>query len=298
MTELSVLIPSCDAYADVWRPFFALFHRHWSDCPYSVYLGSNHITCDEPNVASLLIGEDRSWACSTRRMVEQIQTPYILMILEDFLLQQRVDTCRIVRLIADLERLQGGYLRLKPFPPPDVRLARFPEIGEIEPGAPYRGALQAAIWRRDTLLSLLRDEETAWEMEIYGSRRTDMLDCGFYCVWKAALVYTAGVTLGRWTPQGVAICRQQGVTVDLARRPMMKPGEALRLRWRWATAALLGVIPWKLRESLLLAFRSTGLRRPKPLPGRETGSSITSPQQHESAKLAPDADISPPDYTQ
>jgi len=37
----SILIPSCDKYSDLWRPFFTLFWRHWPDCPFPVYLGSN-----------------------------------------------------------------------------------------------------------------------------------------------------------------------------------------------------------------------------------------------------------------
>ena len=270
MTELSVLIPSCDAYADIWQPFFALFHRHWPDCSYPVYLGSNHVACDQPNVASLPIGEDRSWAESTRHMVEQIETPYILMMLDDFLLRRQVDGCCIARLLSDLDRLRGGYLRLKPFPPPDFKLARFPEIGEIEPNAPYRAALQAAIWRKEVLLRLLQDGESAWEMEVYGSRRSDTLDCGFYCVWKPGLVYFAGVTRGKWTPKGVAVCREQGVPVDLAQRPMMAPRAALCLRLGWMRSAVLKLIPWKLRERLLFLFRSTGLRKPRPMPGRTT----------------------------
>ena len=39
----SVLVPSCDAYADLWIPFFALFWRYWSDCPFPVYLGTNPV---------------------------------------------------------------------------------------------------------------------------------------------------------------------------------------------------------------------------------------------------------------
>jgi len=272
MAELSILIPSCDAYADVWAPFWALLQRNWPDCPYPIYMGANHVPADLPGVRSLLVGDDHSWAQSSRRMVEQIQTTHVLMILEDFLFRRRVDTCRIARLFADLERLNGGYLRLKPFPPPDVRLARFHDIGEIEPGAPYRCALQAAIWRKDVLLCLLVDGETAWEMEIFGSRRTDTLECGFYCVWKPALEYSAGVTRGRWTPQGMAICRQQGVAVDLSCRPVMTPREALLLQLGWTYSALFNAIPWKFRERLLLAFRSTGLRKPRPLPGREVPS--------------------------
>lgn len=42
--DVAVVVASCDAYADLWEPFFRLFRRYWPDCPYPVYLGSNFRT--------------------------------------------------------------------------------------------------------------------------------------------------------------------------------------------------------------------------------------------------------------
>jgi hypothetical protein len=265
---LSLVVLSCDAYADIWPTFFALLSRNWPDCPFHVYLGTNHLTCAEPSVETIQTGDDQGWADSARRVVESVETPYVLLLLEDFLLRRTVDSEAVIGRFRDLRRLRGGYLRLKPFPKPDVPLARFPKVGEIRPGAPWRAALQAAIWKRDTFLDLLVKEETAWEMEVFGSRRSDLLEEGFYSVWRPALDYVAGVTLGEWTPRGVAVCREQGVLPDLGARPMAAADDNLTRSLNRAANHAANLIPWRVRERMLYALRSTGLRQPKPMPGR------------------------------
>ena len=52
---LSVLVISCDRYADLWRPFFELFWRHWPDCQGPVYLGSNFTDYSDPRVQTIKV---------------------------------------------------------------------------------------------------------------------------------------------------------------------------------------------------------------------------------------------------
>ena len=264
MAHVTVLVPSCDRYRDLWRPFVTLLRRHWPDCPYPVVVGSNHARCEEEGVTALPIGDDITWTKSTRAMVEQIDSPVILMLLDDFFFRSRVDTARVEGLVRDFDRLDGAYLRLVPNPPPDVPLARFPAVGEVAPGAPYRASLQAALWRKEDLLAILRDEENPWQMEVLGSRRSDGMARGFYAVWEPALDYYAGVVSGRWELYGLAVVREQGVPVDLAARPALTPAEnfsrsARAFAWRpWYA------IPWKTRATLLRWARASGVRKPHP----------------------------------
>lgn len=257
-----LLVPSCDRYEDVWAPFFALLRRHWPDCPFRVVLGTNHLRCAEPGVETLCIGDDTTWSAGLRKMLEALEAETVLVVLEDFLLTRRVDTAALLARLGDLEALGGAYLRLRPFPPPDLRLARFEAVGEIEPGAPYRASMQAAFWRRESLLGLLRSHENPWEFEIFGARRSDADGRGYYATWAPALEFYAGVTAGQWIPYAVALCREHGVGVDLSRRPMMSPRDAMRRNIGRVINETVGALPWKVRERGLRWFRATGLRKP------------------------------------
>ena len=260
--RVTLLVPSCDRYADLWAPFFALLRRNWPDCPFRVVVGSNHRACAEPGVEALLVGDDVDWSRGLRAMVERVETPAVLVVLEDFLLVRRVDSAEVLARVDDFFALDAAYLRLRPFPPPDLRLARFPAVGEVEPGAPYRASMQAALWRREDLLALLRDGENPWEFEVYGARRSDSFARGFYSATADVLDYYAAVTAGKWIPYGVALCREHGVPVDLAARPVMSAEEALRRNVGRVATEAFGLVPWKARERLLRWFRATGLRRP------------------------------------
>ncbi|MEZ4407163.1 MAG: hypothetical protein R3A52_11875 [Polyangiales bacterium] len=269
--DVTLLVPSCDRYADVWRPFFALLRRNWPDCPYRVVLGANERVADEPDVETLRVGPDRDWSRSLRAMLRSLSTPYVLIMLEDFLLEAPVDTARLRDLAERLRVLDGAYLRLRPFPPPDFRLARHPEIGEIEPGAPYRSAMQAAFWRRESLLELLVDGESPWEFEHLSARRSDLDPRGYYSTWTPALRFVAGVTMGLWLPEGVSVCREQGVAVDTSARRVMTARELLARVPSRVVSEALGLLPWKRRAKVIRAWRSLGLRAPRPFPTSARG---------------------------
>lgn len=246
--DLSLVIVSCDRYSDVWPAFFSSFWRFWSDCPYPIYLGTNDLVHTDPRVHTVRTGNDSSWGENTRKLVEQVGSPYLLLMLEDFFVRRRVVTEEVERCFLALKKLEGGYLRLKPFPKPDHGVPGFPEIGEIKHGAPYRSALQAAIWRKDVLLSMLLDGESAWDMELLGSRRSDSLTTAFYATWKPVLVYEAGVTKGKWLPWAYRLCRELNVPVDLSTRPVMSSREHLRWLLSGRVNALVNRVPWERRR--------------------------------------------------
>lgn len=264
-SRLSILIVSCDKYSDIWPTFFAFFWNYWSDCPFPVYLGANQKSFDDIRIRMLYTGPDFNWAKNTRTMLAQIDTPYVIMLLEDFFLKQHVLTTQINYFLDGLKQLKGGYLRLKPFPKPDLPVQAFPDIGEISPGAPYRSALQAAIWEKETLVNLLKPGESAWDMEIYGSRRSDRLPVGFYSTWETVINYEAGVCKGKWLPWAVKQSHHVGVPVDLEIRSMLKPLEYLNWQRRVKTNSIINTISWKKRRPL-----SNLLRKLRILPPRSS----------------------------
>ena len=145
VNKVAVLISSCDNYQDLWEPFFTLFFRYWHDCPYPVYLSTNHFIYDHPRVKTIGVGDDTDWSSSFRCALEQIPYPYVIVMIEDFLPTKSVDTVKIDRLITYMENKGAGCLRLYPCPGPDLPCSDNPLVGEISKGADYRLSLQAAI---------------------------------------------------------------------------------------------------------------------------------------------------------
>jgi hypothetical protein len=264
--QCSVVVLSCDAYADLWPAFFALFDRFWEDCPFPVFLGSNTVDPKLPRVSVLKTGRDFGWSNSAATVFSQVRTKYVLLMLEDFFLREAVRTDRILDRLSDMERLRAAYVRLRPFPAPDRRVADAPELGRIDVGAPYRAALQAALWRTERLLGLLRPGETAWEMEALGSRRSDVSPSDFYSTWRPHLEYEAGVCMRKWLPHAVRQVEAAGIVVDTSKRPIMSRTEyAVWCRGVIANN-VMNRIPWRLRRRVGDVLRAVGV-----LPRRRAG---------------------------
>ena len=247
----SVLVPSCDKYSDLWRPFFTLFWRNWADCPFPVCLGSNELVFADERIQTIAVGADPGWSAGARRMLGQIPTPYVLIMLDDFFLRRPVSTSRILALLETLRRLDGHMLRLVRKRRPDFPVDGFPDVGRINnmDGAPYCVSLQATLWRREFLLALLRDDETIWQFETEGSARAQDLPPGFYTVRHDALDYGRHVVQGgQWFWWDVRRHGRMNIGCDFSRRPIMSPWGEIAWRLGRVRKMALNAIPWKTRR--------------------------------------------------
>ncbi len=230
MNKTAVLVSSCDKYYDLWKPFFTLFFRYWPDCPYPVYLSTNHRIYDHTGVKTIAVGDDKDWSSGFRYSLEQISHQYVIVLLEDYLFTRPVDTAQLERLINYMEKKGAGCLRLYPCPGPDLPISDNPDVGEISKEADYRLSLQAAVWDKNILLKLVREGESAWELEINGTKRTNDLDVPFLSVTGLCPIpyYCTAVVKRKWVSEAVQMCEKEGIEVDLKVRAVQTPIDRLR----------------------------------------------------------------------
>lgn len=256
--KTAVLVLSCDKYSDLWRPFFEIFWKRWPDCPYPVYLGSNHKTCSDPRVRTVCVGDDKSWASSVKGMLDQINMPRVILLLEDFIFLKDVDTKRVMQLVDISVQEEVDCLRLRPSPPASRPLRGHPGLGEILRGEPYRASAQAAIWNTRFLRRLLLPTFSAWDFEFTGTVLSDRMGGKFWCVLEQALFYRHCVERGLWLEHGIANCRAAGVEPDLSVRGVIDDKVMKeRLRAGEKYSPVLRLVP----ASLYRLFRRC---RPRP----------------------------------
>lgn len=218
--RVCVFIVSCDKYSDLWNPFFTLFFRYWPDCPYPVYLASNHKTYDHPKVIGLKTGDDVSWSFNTREALKQLEEPCCILFQEDFLLQRSVDTKRVDFLSEYMTNHEAACLRLYPSPPPDCPFDEDQKIGLLSKGSAYRVSLQTAIWDVAVLINLLNVDESPWELESAGSVRSNALEKPFLSIMNGSGplpidYFSTAVCQGLWVRPAIELCRKEQVAVDL-----------------------------------------------------------------------------------
>lgn len=239
--DTAILVLSCDSYADVWPVFFTLFFRYWPRCPFPVYLGANHLHHQDERVTTLRVGDDMSWSQSAQLMLSDLRTTYVLTFLEDYLITAPVDGALVEALVNEMHETGAEFIRFRRSPHAKVPAAGHPLLGELPPGVPYRVSLDIGLWRRETLLSLLRDGETAWDMEIAGSRRSDALP-GFFCSAVNVFSRTNGLERGKWKRYNLPMLRREHIALPQGHE-VMSVQESLRA---WA-----GRCYWRARAKSL-----------------------------------------------
>lgn len=241
---VTLLVNSSDGFEDCWRPFFRLLEVHWPDLELPILLNTETKTCDtigrgikSSRVAS---GEDRrlSWSECLIRAIDQIETPLLLYMQEDYFLSRpvRVDVLdRIVRMM--IEHPQIAHVGLTkhgsrgPFLPHPL-----PGLSEIRRNARYRISTQAGLWRPKALRSYLDPTENGWMFEIFGTRRAAKRDDLFLTVdletTEPVFDYThTGIIKGKWHKAIPGLFMQHGIEMDFSRRGFYNPPPAAIRKW-------------------------------------------------------------------
>jgi len=227
-TDCVIVISSCDAYSDLWRPFFNLFFKYWEDCPFEIILCANFKEFEDKRVKTFLIGKDEGWSKGITKALESINAPNVILMLEDFFLEDKVDTAKVLYYLNWVMQNNAMMLRLCTIPGPDLP-SRDKEIGIISIGTPYRVSTQTSIWNKDCILSLIKSDESIWYFEWSGSKRSNLLyKEGFYGVWETVVHFHHVVERGRWFFGDAKKYGPMGIGCDFSQRQIMTKGEAIK----------------------------------------------------------------------
>lgn len=235
MQDLTILVNTSDNFEDCWIPFFTLFQRFWPDCPHPIVLNTE--TRDfafaglDIRCAKVAAGSDRklTWSECLARCLDGIATPYILYLQEDYFLEAPVNAETIELFVAEMRAGHADVIRIMecggagPWHP-----TANPLLWQVDRKAQYRISLQAGLWRKTTLREQIREHESPWQLEVFGSararRRNDKVLCVnrdlFSETGKEILPYRpTGVISGRWERDIVEpLFARHGLEVDFSHR--------------------------------------------------------------------------------
>jgi len=215
-SSVAVVVSSCDAFFDTWRPFFFFFRRHWSDCPLPVFLIVNQLRVRSENVRPISVGTDRNWASNMAIALTSITQPYILYFQDDYFLNGKVNNELLAQDFAFAFDNNAASLCLyaRSTLEPDFQPLN-DRIGIVPPNSDGRTRLQVTLWKKEVLQAALRPGESAWNMEARGSNRTrDLLALSYVHRRGLPIPYLmSAIVRGLWTPEALELCRQSGFEI-------------------------------------------------------------------------------------
>lgn len=244
MSAYEVVVNSTDTFEDCWDPFFTLFARYWPTWDGRVLLNTEHKSYAHPGVDVHPVrngGRDRDgvqipWAQCLLRCLDQVRTPYLLYLQEDYFLEAPVLDGKLDELVALMDARGLGCVRVLetanagPWRPTD-----HPLLWRVDPSSTYLLSMTAGLWRTDFLRSCIRRHENPWQFELLGTRRLRRRGVAIHCVNRdlhgpdsaqPILCYQpTGIKQGRWIAEiVVGLFAREGIEMDFARRGFHEEG--------------------------------------------------------------------------
>jgi hypothetical protein len=166
--KLSVLISSCDSYSDLWDAHLKLYSKNWQDNKYKTYL----VTDKETNVLlegiEIIVAEENlDFPMRIKYALDFIDTPYVLLTLDDYFLIHPVDNLHFDYLVNRSLNEKIDYLMLY-----DRRFTNERQYKQIEHldiidlSKKYALTLYPAIWSTDFLRKTVKSNMSPWHYEV------------------------------------------------------------------------------------------------------------------------------------
>jgi len=216
-TECTVLVASCDKYADLLDPFARLWRKHWPDCPFETALVTETAP-SEPLCFDRVFacGPGGNWCSRLVQALDRIATPYVILLCDDYYLDRPVDTALILTRLEQAKRFDAVDLRL--IPNPVTKVPYREGLREYPKNTAYCIATQAGIWNRAFLRKLADGKASIWEFERYGSFDLAGETRPILCTPTKEFPFVDAVHKGCWEPFGVKVLKDNGIDFDFSKR--------------------------------------------------------------------------------
>jgi hypothetical protein len=166
MIDLSVIILSCDKYSHLLEHFTRRFDRYWEPGnKYPKFITTETVKFDFPGYKST-VTDDSNWSNSLLKALEQVETPYVFLIVDDFFLVRTLSNEYINRGLEILkENNFDKYVFHYPHVVFDGKLdptSFGSNIYKVQQDAEYTMTLQPGIWNTKFIKECLKEGESPW----------------------------------------------------------------------------------------------------------------------------------------
>lgn len=171
--DCSLLVNSCDAYSDTWELFFKILSKRWKNLDMPVFLNteSKKYELKELDITTLNCSKKIEWGGRLKSALYQIQSEYVIILLDDYFLTEDVKEDVIKRCLK--------YMRLDE----EIACIHLCESGrprKLDGKSELEGCVRLnndeygilncgpSLWRRKDLIYFVKDYLSAWLFEAFG----------------------------------------------------------------------------------------------------------------------------------
>jgi hypothetical protein len=183
--DLTIVVNTCDAYHDVLKIFFYALQEYWPELPYPVVINAESnaysYSAQVHNFHSGTGVDD--WGSRVRSTLASIDTEFVMMLYDDFILDRHVDGQRVqaaLNLLKSQPNAAVTYLTNTSLP--IVSISGESQFIPLRKKINYRLNSAPAIWRKQALMAYTAAGDTPWAWEVFGTYRTWADERVFYAL--------------------------------------------------------------------------------------------------------------------
>lgn len=187
MNNITFLLNSCDKYSDTWTPFFSLLKKNWPNLNMPIVLNTEtkQFSFEGLEISVCNTPDAKTWSERFLSVLEKVSTEYVLVFLEDFFIEDKVNEEEFDRCFHYIvQHSNVGCVSFKNTPGGTIESETLSGYSKLPAKAKWRVNCQAGIWRVSFLKKLLKKHENAWEFESWGSYRSRFYKDEIYSVMK------------------------------------------------------------------------------------------------------------------
>lgn len=210
MKKLTFLISSSEKYHDVLSCCIELINKYFKNFIIQIYVVTNGQFKAMKNVRVIEVKKKNYfWSDRILEAINRIEDEKFFLLTEDLFFKKTIDIFQIDEIINFFNKSNANCLYLSPTTSIGKKTSH-PLFFEIPFWAIHRVSLQLAIWKKSYLKKVLVNNETPWEFETNGTKRSKFYS-NIFISKKNILNYTEVVGKGKITPEGIDIIRRNNL---------------------------------------------------------------------------------------
>ena len=171
-TKFTVLINTCDKCRFLWKNFSVLFNRYWDPLiKADKYFLSETLTDPTLEGFNWFTPGKIEWSEIVKFALDQISTPYILWLHEDFFLKRTIPFSKFEYYFDFIEKHKVKRFGIHENSRYYTTSIFINDILKFHPQSDYTISLQASIWDTQFLKENIKSKESPWGFETKGSQR-------------------------------------------------------------------------------------------------------------------------------
>lgn len=237
VSDLAVLITSCDSFGDAWNACAKCFEKYWQvNAP--IYLITNELNPEYENVNTVRIGKGTCYSDGIKKALDVIDKTYVLMIMADHLPKTYIDGDKLNDLLEELKQRNVDYCSVYKQKDKERYYKAYDNSDEllaIDMKYLYAINVMPAIWKKEKLRRLTESGKyDPWEFETAFQKdsvmRAIMLESSNVYCKEQIFPICHTVVKGKYLRSGIKFLNKEKLDYDLNKRPIISRKEELKLK--------------------------------------------------------------------